>query len=77
MNAPGSATGAGPQLVTWGKSTICEVAVRRGSAVRRWKWARRAVLGRRTRLEGFCQGELELARQRHQGGFDLADHPQR
>ena len=25
MNAPGSETGPGPQLVTWGKSTICEV----------------------------------------------------
>ncbi len=25
MNAPGSETGPGPQLVTWGKSTICSV----------------------------------------------------
>ena len=25
MNAPGSETGPGPQLVTWGKSTVCEV----------------------------------------------------
>jgi hypothetical protein len=24
-NAPGSETGAGPQLVTWGKSTVCNV----------------------------------------------------
>ena len=24
-NAPGSETGPGPQLVTWGKSTVCEV----------------------------------------------------
>ena len=25
MNAPGSETGPGPQLVTWGKSTVCKV----------------------------------------------------
>jgi len=25
MNAPGCETGPGPQLVTWGKSTICSV----------------------------------------------------
>lgn len=25
MNAPGSETGPGPQLVTWGKSTVCSV----------------------------------------------------
>jgi hypothetical protein len=25
MNAPGFETGPGPQLVTWGKSTVCSV----------------------------------------------------
>jgi hypothetical protein len=25
MNSPGCETGPGPQLVTWGKSTVCSV----------------------------------------------------
>ena len=34
MNAPGCETGPGPQLVTWGKATVCRV----DAFGYRWEW---------------------------------------